>query len=129
MATTDWSIAEDLQSRGPHTFNALQHLVKAMSKIAKHQGKKSFFGKDKGLEAYKDFEHKLRDTILALVLDGIIERNSQPDYVRKTICNVIVAFSQAFPNWQDAYAFGAQYFSIDIAIAESRIQALMQSGE
>ena len=41
MATTNLAIAQNMQAHGPHTFNALQHLVKAMAKVAKQQGKKS----------------------------------------------------------------------------------------
>lgn len=52
MATTDWASAAAFQSECPHTFNALQHLVMAMAGVANNRGKKSFFGRDKGLAAY-----------------------------------------------------------------------------
>lgn len=125
MATTDWGSAEVFQNEAPHTFNALQHLVLAMANVVKYQGKRSLFGKDKGLEAYKAFEDKLRDAVLALVLDGVIQRNSEPNVVRETLFEAIAAFQQVFPNWRDAYGFAGQYLVVDADVAESRIKAIM----
>lgn len=48
----------------------------AIADVVKYRGKRSLFGRDKGLAAYKAFEQKLRDMMLAMVLDGFIERNS-----------------------------------------------------
>jgi hypothetical protein len=125
MAKTDWSRADVFQNQAPHTFNALQHLVMAMAKVVKYQGKKSLFGKDKGLDAYKLFEDKLRDTVFALVLDDAIDRNSKPSVVRETLIEAISAFEQAFPNWRDAYSFAGQYLVVDARAAEGRIRAIM----
>lgn len=123
------TIAEYLQARCPHTFSALQHLVRAMTQVAKCQGKKSLFGRDKGHEAYEDFQRRLRDTILALLLDGVIEDNAKPDYVRQTLCDVIFQFGQAFPKWEEAYAFAGDYFAAAPEEAEERIQTLMGTNE
>ena len=49
MATTDWDLAGTFQTRFPHTFNALQKLVMAMAAYEKNRGKKTLFGKDKGI--------------------------------------------------------------------------------
>lgn len=126
MATTDWDRAETFQEECPHTFNSLQHLVMAMAKVSKNQGKKSFFGKDKGLIAYKTFEEKLRDTILAMVLDGVIKRNSSPTDVRKMLIRGIQLFATAFPNWQDAYHYANEYFINSATVAEDRIEAMLR---
>ena len=123
------TIAEYLQARCPHTFCALQHLVKAMTQVVKYQGKRSLFGKDRSHEAYEDFQRRLRDTILALLLDGLIEDNATPGYVRKTLCDVIFQFGQAFPSWEEAYAFAGEYFAATPEEAEERIQALMGTNE
>jgi hypothetical protein len=88
MATTNWTTAEVFQANLPHTFNALQHLVMAMSDFVNSRGKKSFFGKDKGLAEYKKFEEKLKDTLLAMVLDGVIERNAAPSHTRTDLGSV-----------------------------------------
>lgn len=126
MATTNHDGAEAFQSNFPHTFNSLQHLVMAMAKVYKNQGKKSFFGKDKGLAAYKTFEEKLRDTILAMVLDNLIKRNSPPSEVLLEIIEAINVFSQVYPNWQDAYQYAAEYFIKSAPVAEDRIKSLLQ---
>ncbi len=125
MATTNWSTAMALQAECPHTFNALQHLVMAMADLSKNRGKKSIFGKDKGLASLKKFESKLADTMLALVLDGAIDRDEDPTIARKTLLNAIGAFEQAFPNWQDAYSFAQEYFIGSAATAEARIAAAL----
>jgi hypothetical protein len=125
MATTDWDRAETFQAECPHTFNSLQHLVMAMAKVSKNQGKKSFFGRDKGLAAYKTFEEKLRDTILAMVLDGVIKRNSPATDVRKILITGIQLFATAFPNWQDAYQYAHEYFIESATVAEDRIKVML----
>jgi len=129
MATTDWSMAADQQERAPHTYCALQHLVMAMSDVVKKKGKKTLFGRDRGLAAYKTFEQKLRDTILALVLDGLVTRSADSGEVREAICAAVEGFSDAYPNWQDAYGFADHYFSDHKQAAEEQIQVLMVSVE
>jgi len=56
METTNWDTADIFQNECPHTFNSLQHLVMSMAKVFNNRGKKSIFGKDKGLAAYKSFK-------------------------------------------------------------------------
>lgn len=122
MATTDWTTAAAFQAECPHTFNALQHLVMAMADFAKSRGKKSFFGKDKGLAAYKKFEDKFKDTLLAMVLDRVIERNAAPARARGELIRAIELFAAAFPNWQDAYAFANEFLEDSPTIAEHQIE-------
>lgn len=78
MATANYELATELQASIPHTFNAMQHLVMAMAVFQKSRSKKSFFGRGKGLIAYKKFEDKPRDTFLAMALDELIERDAAP---------------------------------------------------
>jgi hypothetical protein len=125
MATTNWTTASAFEAQFPHTFNSLQHLVMAMEGFANNRGKRSFFGKDKGLAAYKKFEDKFRDTLLAMVLDGIIERNDPPSKARNELIAAIMVFMVAFPNWQHAYAFAKEYLVDSAALTEDRIQSLM----
>lgn len=126
MATTDWTTAEAFQAKYPHTFNALQHLVISMADFANSRGKKSLFGRDKGLAAYKKFEDKFRDALLAMVLDGVIERNATPSRARTTMIEAIGLFAASFPNWQDAYAFANEFLVDSAEIAEDRIQSAMR---
>ena len=126
MATTNWSNAHAFQAHAPHTFNALQQLVMAMADFANNRGKKSFFGRDKGLEAYKKFEDKFRDTLLAMVIDGIVQRNVDPEPARLKLIEAIEVFSYAFPNWQDAYIFADEFLIESASIAEDRIRSVLR---
>ncbi len=125
MATTDWDLAGTFQTRFPHTFNALQKLVMAMAAYEKNRGKKTLFGKDKGLAAYKKFEDILKDTLLAMVVDGAVARNIGAKECRETLTDMIAGFAEVFPNWQDAYSFANNYFIQNATAAEDRIKQML----
>ncbi len=125
MAKTDWDLADTFQTSFPHTFNALQKLVMAMADYEKNKGKKTLFGKDKGLDAYKKFEVTLKDTLLAMVVDGVVARNVGAKECRKILSEMIDALAEVFPNWQGAYSFANQYFIQNRAIAEDRMSQLL----
>ena len=97
-----------------------------MADFANTRGKKSFLGKDKGLAAYKKFEDKFKDTLLAMVVDGGIERNATPPQARTRLIEAIEVFAAAFPNWQDAYAFANEFLVVSAVVAEDRIQSAMR---
>lgn len=126
MATTDWDLAGTFQTRFPHTFNALLKLVMAMADYQKNRGKITLFGKDKGLNAYKKFESILRDTLLAIVVDGAVERNVGAKECRETLTEMIAAFAEVFPNWQDAYSFADEYFIKSAITTEDRIRDMLR---
>ncbi len=125
MATTNWENAETYQARYPHTFNALQHLTMAMADYANRRGKKSILGRDKGLAAYKKFEDKFRDTLLAMVVDGVIARNAAAAEARRSLVEAIQMFEATFPNWQDAYGFAHEFLVESPEVAEDRIKAAL----
>jgi len=52
----------------------MEHLALAMDKACDNRGKTSFLGHDKELKSYLKFEEKLRDTLLAMVMDGLLDR-------------------------------------------------------
>lgn len=112
--------------RNLHTFNSLQHLVMAMADFANSRGKRSLFGHDKSLGAYRKFEEKLRDTVLALVVDGVIKRNSDAPIVIIALIDALNQFAEMYPNWQDAYAFAYEFLVVENSVAEARIRSLMQ---
>jgi len=126
MATTNWDLAGTFQTRFPHTFSALQKLVMAMAAYQKNRGGKTIFGKDKGLDSYRKFESVLRDTLLAMVVDGAVERNVKAKVCRETLTEMIAAFAEVFPNWQDAYSFADEYFTKNAVTAEDRIGAMLR---
>nr|NJM04724.1 hypothetical protein [Desulfobacula sp.] len=125
MSTTNWGTAKAFETSFPHTFISLQYLVMSMADFAKNKGRISFFGKDKGLAAYKKFESKLRDTILSMVMDGIIKRDTEAYEVRLKLLSAIDLFKNAFPNWQDAYVFANEFLGTTAGDAEDRIQKIM----
>jgi hypothetical protein len=126
VATSNLDLAEAYRDHYPHTFGSLQYLVPAMAKVFNNRGKFTVFRKDKGVAAYKKFEAKLADTILAMVLDRIIARNAQPSEIRENLIRALEEFETVFPNWQDAYTFGKEYFVDSPTVAEDRIRNLMR---
>jgi len=98
----------------------------AMADFANSRGKRSLFGKDRGLDAYKKFEEKLKDMLLAMVLDGVVERNAAPAHVRTELIGAIKLFAATFPNWQEAYAYADEFLVGSAAVAEDRIQSAMR---
>jgi len=101
---------DQLQIMTPHTLNALQKLVMAMADVVKNAEKKTFFGRDKGQEAYSHFLKILKITIHAMVLDGVIRESTGTDLVAKELEEKLQKFAMAYPNWLDAYGFAAVFF-------------------
>ena len=99
----------------------------AMADFANKRGKKSIFGKDKGLAPEKKFQETFRDAVLAMVLDGIIERNASPSHARQELIKAIEIFAATFPNWQDAYVFADEFLVGSVEVAEDRIKSAMHS--
>ena len=107
---TDYQKEEEFRNQYPHTLHALQNLVMAIVDYQKNQGKYSFFGKDKGLNAYQNFMESTRDTRDAMIIDKVInESASQSEFHGKLLENIVV-FSTIYPNWQDAYKYAFEYF-------------------
>lgn len=101
---------EQLRVMTPHTYNALQKLIIAMAGVSKNTGKKTFFGRDKGQEAYDKFQKSLRITIQCMVLDSVIKESTSTEEVIDELKGKINHFQMAHPNWQDAYAFSDWFF-------------------
>jgi hypothetical protein len=105
VATTNWTAADNLQQGLPHTFAAMQKLIMAMEDAYKSRGKTTFFGHDRGLKAYQKFEDCLRETLLALSMDGLVKRTSSAEEYWGAIGAVINQWAEIFPNWPAAYTF------------------------
>ena len=87
---------QQLQIIFPHTHNALQKLVMAMEDVSKNTGKKTFFGKDKGQEAYDKFQKSLRVTIQCMVLDSVIRESTPTKEVIDELQKKIKHFQMAY---------------------------------
>lgn len=107
---SDWAAADNLQRGIPHTFNAMQKLIMAMADAYNSKGKTTFFGNDKGLKNYKRFEECLRDTLLAMSIDGLVKRTASPEDYWGALGAVINQWAVIFPTWPDAYAFAREKF-------------------
>lgn len=127
MATTNYEAEERLIRMHPHMGNALNKFVMAMADVQNKRGKKSFLGKDKGLDAYKKFESALRDLLLSMVLDGLIERNLEADRCRRAVIDCVNLAEDIWPNWTDAYSYATEYLLDDATQATARIADLMKA--
>ena len=125
MQSTNWKAATVFQNQYPHTYTSMEHLIMAMADAEKNKNKTSLFGVDKGLKSYKKFEEKLKETLLAMVLDGLIERSARADEFREKLGNMIYIWSEIFPNWQDAYSFAVNNIAKDSARGNKLISALI----
>jgi len=125
MASANWAMASELQTRIPHTYTAMEHLIMAMADAHNNQGKTSFFGHDKGLKSYLKFEEKLKGALLAMTMDGFISRSQSAEEFRNALQVVMTAWFDIFPNWPDAQAFAAQKIFSDKSAGNQLIRALI----
>jgi hypothetical protein len=105
MASANWQEATKLQLMLPHTYTAMEHLIMAMADAFNNRGKTTFFGVDKGLKSYLKFEEKYRNALLAMTMDGLVQRGDNAGQFRNAIIHVLNAWQEIFPNWPDAHGF------------------------
>ena len=109
-SSTDYSLVRLLRSSEPNVFNAWTHVVPALSKYAKSEGKRSILGRDKGEKAYQQMIEKLHLVILGLYADGKLSRGANTHTCLMTLLRSLVVFKEAHPNWEDAYSAGVRVF-------------------
>ena len=126
MAKTNKVLEDKLLNTHPHTFNSLTHLISAMADVYKNRGKKSLLGVDKGLKAYNKFESKLRDHLLAMTLDGLIQRNADCDRYRRAVIDTMGLAMDIWPNWQDSYEYASEFFLDNADQANDLISSLLK---
>lgn len=107
----NWLEISAMHVAAPRTYNSMTKLVMAFADTASSIGKKTLFGKDKGLIQYRKMLERLRETILALTLDGYIQHSTPSETVVDALKMAVDAFAMRHPNWQDAYQF-AQYMLV-----------------
>jgi len=110
MATTDYQLASTIAQRYPHSIRPLQRFVKDLANLYKKSGKKSFAGKDKGEAAYGKMALSLDKLLVGMVQDHIFERDAPVDEIRNELIELMATFSDAYPNWQEAYEAFVQVF-------------------
>lgn len=104
MATTNKLLEQWYSARAPHTLNAMHHLTMAMVRFQKDRDKKTWLGRDKGVAALDNLEGKIRNVLLAMVLDGMLERTSDAARCHFVMLGELEKIAEIYPNWQDAYA-------------------------
>lgn len=125
MASANWAQAGELQAHIPHTYTAMEHLIMAMEDAYRNKGKTNFFGHDKGLKSYLKFEEKLKNTLLAMVMDGVVKRSDLAvTYIEKLLA-VIDVWGEIFPNWPDAHAFADEKLRSDTSEACELVTSLI----
>lgn len=113
-----------LRFSSPHTYNALQKLVMAMADVVKKAGKPSFFGRDKGQEAYSHFLQSLKVTLQSMVLDGVIQESMPTEEVLVKLEEKLLQFARAYPNWEDAYGFASTFLGDSRPDARATVERL-----
>jgi hypothetical protein len=94
----------------PTAFAKLTKLIMAMTCVKRDSGKKTLFGKDKGAKAFSKFLALLKETLDAMVVDGVIKTSDSTEDVITTLEEKLAIFSTAYPDWADGYAFADNFF-------------------
>lgn len=109
-AVTDSNLVRLLESTTPNIANAWTHVVPALTKITRCEGKRSLFGGDKGEAAYRALKDKLYLVVLGLYGDGRLAQGASVEDCLSAIIESLVSFKRAYPNWMDAYSVGYKVF-------------------
>jgi hypothetical protein len=94
----------------PTAFAKLTKLIMAMTAVKRDSGKKTLFGKDKGAKAFSKFLAILKETMDAMLVDGVIKASDSTEDVILILEVKLAEFSTAYPDWVDGYAFAANFF-------------------
>ena len=109
-AVTDYKQARLLEATTPNISNAWTHVVPALAKYAKCEGKRSLLGRDKGEMAYRELEEKLHIVVLGLYGDGLLSQGASTEECLSALLHSLVLFKVVYPNWTDAYSAGYRVF-------------------
>jgi len=125
MAKANWDSAANLQAKIPHTYTAFEHLIMSMADAYNSRGKTTFFGHDKGLKNYLKFEEKLKNALIAMTMDGLVNRFDSSEKFRETLISVLGVWFEIFPNWNDAEAFAHEKLMTNPSEACKLIKSLI----
>lgn len=94
-----------LDRLSPACHLALQKLVPAMADVVNHAGKKSLFGRDKGIDAQLAFVRSLLLCVRAMLIDNLISKQTNGSEILGQLTILVGLFRTAYPNWQEAYIY------------------------
>ena len=127
------------QLRG--SFNHLQYFIITMGLITQNQGKKSFFGADKGKKHFDKFVDLFIPQLVLMIEEGLISRHDDPSDICDMLHLMSCVFVKAFPMWQndfplvrsliressnDALIFSQSFFQQNKQIASDIVQAQLR---
>lgn len=99
------------------SFDHVQHLFMAMADATRFQGKRGFFGADKGEKHFNKFVDLLIPQLKIMHQEGLISYSDDPDDICDKIHMMNTFFYTAFPNWPDALQFSTSFFVENRVIA------------
>lgn len=108
MAVTNHLRAMTFAAIYPNTNEPFQRLIMAAADAGKNAGKKSWFGfgEDKGKKSFIKFINLTTgDVANGLRKDGHLRADNTPEELFNAVMSAKRHFQEAYPNWQDAYAF------------------------
>lgn len=108
--------AQGFYNKAPNTFKAMQHLIMAMDDVAKHVGKKTWFGRDKTEQVAAALTQNIGITITAMRSDGVVAEVVSAEDVRRQLQEQLTKFFEAFPTWVNAQIFATIFFSQDSSL-------------
>jgi hypothetical protein len=103
--------AQAFHSRSPHTFAALQHVVMAMDDVANAKGKRTWFGRDKIVNATANLEVAVVKAVIAMDLDDIVSSAMSNEELAQAMKTQLDQFFEAFPTWMQARVFAEVFFA------------------
>ncbi len=109
-AVTDYEQLRVFELTVPNVMRSWSHVIRALVKYAKGQGKRSFLGRDKGEKAYRELIDKLKLIVLGLYADRLLSRSASTEECLLALVGSLVTFKRVFPNWPDAYSAGYSVF-------------------
>lgn len=89
----------------PHSHGAMKNFVMAMAGVVNNAGKKSFFGKDKGLAAMERFMKAFQVLLITMATEGQLGESDTAEDVADRVDIFMKVFKDGYPNWQDAYLY------------------------
>lgn len=125
MALPNMAAVGEFAVQLPHTFVAFQNLIMAMDDAYNNRGKIGFFGRDKGLKSHIKYEAKLKESLIAMTMDGIVNRFDTAEEFRVVLLTVFDCWFNMFPGWLGARLLVSEQFASDPEQGRMLITSLM----
>ena len=94
----------------PATNSALQAMIAAMADAENSRGKRTLIGRDKAVPAYSKFLECFKAAINAALDEHLLLGDDSMPIVGQFI-QMLEMFSEAYPNWPEAYRFASRFFA------------------